>query len=191
MLFPFLATRYSPLQGYNQQQQKELEQCAFSWSALAPSADISAAECLQAGRDVTFLVRPRRAAELAAAGLVIKSPNGDVTLKNPPTVQADKLERQIRRRAVELQGIRPRGCDQVVRAGGRAERPRSSRCSTACFIWMCSTGNSDVSACSAASARSRSRSTRIARSFSSRRCSRSVSASATANCRTGFAPSRK
>ena len=46
---------------------------------------------LQAGRDVTFLVRPRRAAELAAAGLVIKSPSGDVTLKNPPTVQADKL----------------------------------------------------------------------------------------------------
>ena len=46
---------------------------------------------LQAGRDVTFLVRPRRAAELASAGLVIKSPNGDVTLKNPPTVQADKL----------------------------------------------------------------------------------------------------
>ena len=46
---------------------------------------------LQAGRDVTFLVRPKRASELAAAGLVIKSPNGDVTLKNPPTVQADKL----------------------------------------------------------------------------------------------------
>jgi 2-dehydropantoate 2-reductase len=46
---------------------------------------------LAAGRDVTFLVRPRRAAELASAGLVIKSPNGDVTLKNPPTVQADKL----------------------------------------------------------------------------------------------------
>ena len=46
---------------------------------------------LQAGRNVTFLVRPRRAAELASAGLVIKSPNGNVTLKNPPTVQADKL----------------------------------------------------------------------------------------------------
>src|SRR5450631_1481304 len=46
---------------------------------------------LAAGRDVTFLVRPRRAAELADAGLVIKSPNGDVTLKNPPAVQADKL----------------------------------------------------------------------------------------------------
>ena len=48
---------------------------------------------LQAGRDVTFLVRPRRAAELASAGLVIKSPNGDVTLTAPPTVQADGLDR--------------------------------------------------------------------------------------------------
>jgi 2-dehydropantoate 2-reductase len=46
---------------------------------------------LQAGRNVTFLVRPRRAAELAEAGLVIKSPSGDVTLKNPPSVLADKL----------------------------------------------------------------------------------------------------
>jgi 2-dehydropantoate 2-reductase len=50
---------------------------------------------LQAGRDVTFLVRPRRAAELASAGLVIKSPNGDVTLKNPPTVQADNLNEKF------------------------------------------------------------------------------------------------
>lgn len=47
---------------------------------------------LQAGQDVTFLVRPKRAAELAGAGLVIKSPGGDVTLKNPPTVQADGLK---------------------------------------------------------------------------------------------------
>jgi len=46
---------------------------------------------LQSGRDVTFLVRPKRAGELAATGLVIKSPNGDVTLKNPATVQADQL----------------------------------------------------------------------------------------------------
>jgi 2-dehydropantoate 2-reductase len=50
---------------------------------------------LQAGRDVTFLVRPRRASELASDGLVIKSPNGDVTLKNPPTVQADALKEQF------------------------------------------------------------------------------------------------
>jgi 2-dehydropantoate 2-reductase len=47
---------------------------------------------LQAGRDVTFLVRAKRAGELASAGLVIKSPNGDVTLKNPPTVQADTIK---------------------------------------------------------------------------------------------------
>src|SRR5437868_6516576 len=46
---------------------------------------------LQAGRDVTFLVRAKRAAELASAGLIIRSPSGDVTLKNPPTVQADEL----------------------------------------------------------------------------------------------------
>jgi 2-dehydropantoate 2-reductase len=50
---------------------------------------------LQAGADVTFLVRPKRAAELAGAGLVIKSPLGDVTLKAPPTVQADKLSEKF------------------------------------------------------------------------------------------------
>jgi 2-dehydropantoate 2-reductase len=49
----------------------------------------------QAGCDVTFLVRERRATELAAAGLVIKSPLGDVTLKNPPAVRADKLAEQF------------------------------------------------------------------------------------------------
>ena len=46
---------------------------------------------LQARQDVTFLVRPKRASELAGAGLVIRSAAGEVTLKNPPTVQADKL----------------------------------------------------------------------------------------------------
>jgi 2-dehydropantoate 2-reductase len=50
---------------------------------------------LQGGSDITFLVRPRRAAELSSAGLVIKSPNGDVTLKNPPTVQADTLKEKF------------------------------------------------------------------------------------------------
>jgi len=50
---------------------------------------------LQGGSDITFLVRPRRAAELSSAGLVIKSPNGDVTLKNPPTEQADTLKEKF------------------------------------------------------------------------------------------------
>ena len=35
---------------------------------------------LEAGRDVTFLVRPGRAARLAATGLAITSPAGDVSL---------------------------------------------------------------------------------------------------------------
>jgi 2-dehydropantoate 2-reductase len=46
---------------------------------------------LEAGCDVTFLVRPRRAAQLAETGLVIKSRFGDVTLKSPPTIQANGL----------------------------------------------------------------------------------------------------
>ena len=46
---------------------------------------------LQSGADVTFLVRPRRAEELARDGLVIKSPLGDATLRKPPTVLARDL----------------------------------------------------------------------------------------------------
>src|SRR5580692_3729309 len=46
---------------------------------------------LQAGRDVTFLVRPRRAAQLAKTGLVIRSKFGDATLPAPPTVAAEAI----------------------------------------------------------------------------------------------------
>ena len=45
---------------------------------------------VQAGRDVTFLVRPGRAAQIAADGLQIISPHGDVILQ-PKLVTADKL----------------------------------------------------------------------------------------------------
>lgn len=48
---------------------------------------------LEAGRDVTFLVRERRAAELASGGLVIDSPFGDFTGPTPPTVLARGLDR--------------------------------------------------------------------------------------------------
>lgn len=41
---------------------------------------------LEAGRDVTFLVRPGRAAKLAEAGLIISSSFGDVILSSPPSV---------------------------------------------------------------------------------------------------------
>ena len=49
------------------------------------------ARLLQAGRDVTFLVRPRRAAQLAKTGLVVKSKLGDIALPAPPTVSAETL----------------------------------------------------------------------------------------------------
>jgi 2-dehydropantoate 2-reductase len=44
-----------------------------------------------AGRDVTFLVRPARQAQLARTGLAIRSPTGDLDLANPKTVTADRL----------------------------------------------------------------------------------------------------
>ncbi|WP_165065582.1 ketopantoate reductase family protein [Marisediminicola senii] len=49
------------------------------------------ARLAQAGRDVTFLVRPARAALLAETGLVVRSAHGDVTLP-VGTVTADRLD---------------------------------------------------------------------------------------------------
>ena len=46
---------------------------------------------LEAGGDVTFLVRPRRNAQLTKTGLVIRSRAGDVSIAAPPTVTADAL----------------------------------------------------------------------------------------------------
>ncbi len=46
---------------------------------------------LQAGREVTFLVRSRRAAQLAKTGLVIRSRFGDADLPSPRTVTAEAL----------------------------------------------------------------------------------------------------
>lgn len=46
---------------------------------------------VQAGRDVSFLVRPRRAAQLAERGLEIVSPHGDVTLR-PTVLTADQVK---------------------------------------------------------------------------------------------------
>jgi 2-dehydropantoate 2-reductase len=78
---------------------------------------------LAAGRDVTFLVRPRRAAELAGAGLVIKSPNGDVTLKNPPTVQADKLSEKF---DVVLLSCKAYDLDDAIKSFAPAVGPRTA-----------------------------------------------------------------
>ena len=47
---------------------------------------------LQYGRDVTFLVRERRAQALQRTGLIMRSPFGDVTLADPPLVRATDLD---------------------------------------------------------------------------------------------------
>lgn len=46
---------------------------------------------LEKNRDVTFLVRARRAVELASIGLVIRSRFGDVNIPDPATVLAENL----------------------------------------------------------------------------------------------------
>jgi 2-dehydropantoate 2-reductase len=78
---------------------------------------------LAAGSDVTFLVRLRRAAELASAGLVIKSPNGDVTLKNPPAVQADKLAEKF---DVVLLSCKAFDLDDAIKSFAPAVGPQTS-----------------------------------------------------------------
>src|SRR4030088_968539 len=78
---------------------------------------------LQAGRDVTFLVRPKRAAELADAGLVIKSPNGDVTLKNPPAGQEDKLTEKF---DVVLLSCKAFDLDDTIKSFAPAVGPQTS-----------------------------------------------------------------
>lgn len=49
------------------------------------------ARLLEAGRDVTFLVRPGRAAQLARTGLVVKSTLGNADFPSPPIVLADNI----------------------------------------------------------------------------------------------------
>src|SRR5260221_7628470 len=78
---------------------------------------------LHAGRDVTVLVRPRRAEELADAGLVIKSPNGDVTLKDPPALQADRLSEKF---DVVLLSCKAFDLDDAIRSFAPAVGPQTS-----------------------------------------------------------------
>ena len=45
----------------------------------------------EASRDVSFLVRPRRAEQLAKSGLVVRSPKGDINIAAPQTVLSENL----------------------------------------------------------------------------------------------------
>ena len=78
---------------------------------------------LQAGNDITFLVRPKRASELASAGLIIKSPHGDVTLKNPPTVQADQLAEKF---DVVLLSCKAFDLDDAIKSFAPAVGPKTT-----------------------------------------------------------------
>jgi len=78
---------------------------------------------LQAGRDITFLVRPRRAGELASAGLVIKSPNGDVTLKDPPVARADTIRDKF---DIVLLSCKAYDLDDAVKSLAPAVGPQTS-----------------------------------------------------------------
>jgi 2-dehydropantoate 2-reductase len=78
---------------------------------------------LEAGGDVTFLVRPRRAGELDSAGLVIKSPNGDVILKSPPTVQAGQFTEKF---DVVLLSCKAFDLDDAIKSFAPAVGPQTS-----------------------------------------------------------------
>ncbi|WP_395666718.1 ketopantoate reductase family protein [Methylocella sp.] len=49
------------------------------------------ARLLAAGRDVSFLVRPGRARQLEKTGLVVKSALGDVEIRKPPLISAERV----------------------------------------------------------------------------------------------------
>lgn len=46
---------------------------------------------IEAGRDVTFLLRARRAAQLQRTGLIVRSPAGDLALPTPPHLLSAQL----------------------------------------------------------------------------------------------------
>lgn len=53
------------------------------------------ARLLSAERNVTFLVRPRRAEALEKSGLNVKSKFGDLQFPSPPTITADRLRKSF------------------------------------------------------------------------------------------------
>ncbi len=75
----------------------------------------------QAGRDVTFLVRPKRAAELRTNGLRIISPNGDVTLA-PRLVTAGEIDGSY---DAVLVTVKAYGLPQVMEDFAPAVGPRT------------------------------------------------------------------
>src|SRR5260370_39958500 len=64
---------------------------------------------LEAGQDVTFLVRPKRATELFRTGLTVRSRAGDMVFTKPPTILAEDVHKTfdlvlLRCKAYDLEG---------------------------------------------------------------------------------------
>lgn len=73
-----------------------------------------------AGHDVSFLVRPGRAAQLAAHGLAIRSPRGDLHVPSPPVVLAQQLQRHY---DVVIVGCKAYDLEQTLAAFAPAVGP--------------------------------------------------------------------
>jgi 2-dehydropantoate 2-reductase len=69
------------------------------------------ARLTQAGRDVTFLVRPSRARQLRSEGLRIVSPHGDLTLQ-PKTITGKELDSPF---DIILLSVKAQALDQAMR----------------------------------------------------------------------------
>jgi 2-dehydropantoate 2-reductase len=90
---------------------------------------------LQAGRDVTFLVRPRPAAELARIGLAIRSRFGDINLSSPPTISEHALKEPFNLLLLSSKAYDLSGAMASSRRRWRRTRPYC-HCSMACDIWI-------------------------------------------------------
>jgi 2-dehydropantoate 2-reductase len=76
----------------------------------------------QAGRDVTFLVRPGRAATLARRGLRIKGPEGETVVEKPRTVTADTVDGPY---DVVVLAVKSYGLDEAIHDMAPALGPRT------------------------------------------------------------------
>ena len=81
------------------------------------------ARLLQAGRDVTFLVRPRRADQLATHGLVVRSRLGDAVIPAPPVVLADDISSPF---DLILVGCKAYDLDSTMDSFARAVGPNTT-----------------------------------------------------------------
>ena len=81
------------------------------------------ARLLQAERDVTFLVRPRRAAQLAKTGLVVRSRLGDACIPAPRCVLAENITDPF---DLILVGCKAYDLEPTMESFARAVGPRTA-----------------------------------------------------------------